>query len=876
MADDIFNNSDTSPNTSEENIEEVVVIGKEDTEEQQETLDIISELEADNTQDMRDIYGGSLKPSDLSREMKTSFLEYSMSVIVSRALPDVRDGLKPVHRRILYAMNEAHIVPSRPHKKSAWTVGEVIGKYHPHGDSAVYDSMVRLAQDFSMRLPLVDGHGNFGSIDGDSPAAMRYTEARLARPAMELLRDLDKETVDLQPNYDESLTEPTVLPSRFPNLLVNGSSGIAVGMSTNIPPHNLGEVIDAVCMTIDNPDVTCDELMNVLPGPDFPTGGIIMGRQGIKDAYRTGRGSITVRAKHTFENSGRGRQRIVITEIPYQVNKGTLQERIAQMVNEKKIEGISDIRDESNRHGMRLIFELKSGVLPQVVLNNLFKKSQLQSTFGVITLALVDGIPKTLTLKQVIEHYIDHQVEVVTRRTEYDLKKAQKEVHILEGLLIAVDNIDEVVQIIKTSANDEESKQRLHDRFGLDRVQCEAILQMRLRRLTGLARQQLVDQIENLHKMIAYFEDLLANHHKLLGVIKEEMLEIKQKYTTPRRTRISNNTTDLDIEDLIAEEDMVVTVTGSDYIKRVPVSDYNAQKRGGKGVTGVNLKENDYVKDLFVASTHDYVLFFTTKGKVYRIKVLDLPEGSRQARGSAIVNILTTLEEHERVATVITCREFSENEYLLFATKKGIVKKTSMHEYDNGRRDGLIAINLNEDDELLAVRRVKQGEKVVLTSNKGKTILFDESQVRASGRNSMGVKGMKLPEDAVVLGMDISDGEGELLVVTEKGYGKRTAISEYTEHNRGGMGVTSLTMTSKKGLITAVSIVKPQQELMIISSNGIMIRVKAEDISLLGRAAQGVKVMNIAEGDSVCTLASMETSMEEEEQTDQTKLSFDE
>lgn len=831
--------------------------------------------EAGSRLDLTDIHGGTLKPTDLSSEMKTSFLEYSMSVIVARALPDVRDGLKPVHRRILYAMNEAHIVPSRPHKKSAWTVGEVIGKYHPHGDSAVYDSMVRLAQDFSMRLPLVDGHGNFGSIDGDPAAAMRYTEARLTRSAMEMLRDLDKETVDLQPNYDESLTEPSVLPSRFPNLLVNGSSGIAVGMSTNIPPHNLGEVTDAVKMVIDNPDCTIDEIMTVLPGPDFPTGGIIMGSDGIEKAYKTGRGSVVVRAKcHAEKVKGRNRQRLVVTEIPYQVNKGNLQTRIAELVNDKRIEGITDMRDESNRNGMRLIFELKQGVMPQVVLNNLYKKTQLQSTFGVISLALVDGIPKTLNIKEMIEYYIDHQVDVVTRRSEFDLRKAKKKVHILEGLLIAVDNIDEVVNIIKTSKDDNESKERLHDRFGLDEVQCEAILQMRLRRLTGLARQKLVEQIDELYELINYLEDLLAHKEKILAVIEDELEEIRQKYDTPRRSVISEKPVDIDVEDLIAEEDMVITITHSDYVKRLPVATYRSQRRGGKGVQGINLKDGDFVEELFVASTHDYVLFFTNKGKVYRLKVHELPIGSRTSRGSAAINFLP-LDEGEKIAAVITCRKFPENEYLLFATQSGMVKKTAMSDYNRSRRDGIIAINLKDDDELVDVRRVKDGEKIILSTTEGKTIIFDESEARAMGRDTMGVKGITLKDDARVLGMEISNGNGDLFVITEKGYGKRTPISEYPEHKRGGQGVLTIAMTKKKGLLAGMKVVGPQHELMIVSEEGIVIRVKSKDVSRLGRSTQGVKVMNVADSDAVCAIARMVAKKKKSKPKDPNQVTLD-
>ena len=813
--------------------------------------------EAGTRLDLSDIHGGTLKPTDMASEMKTSFLEYSMSVIVARALPDVRDGLKPVHRRILYAMSEAGITPNRPHKKSAWAVGEVMGKYHPHGDSAIYDSMVRMSQDFSMRLPLIDGHGNFGSIDGDPPAAMRYTEARLTRSAMEMLAELNKNTVDLQQNYDESLTEPSVLPARFPNLLVNGSSGIAVGMATNIPPHNLGEVTDAVCMMIDNPDVTTEELMTVLPGPDFPTGGIIMGTQGIKDAYETGRGSITVRAKVHVEQVKSGRQRLVVTEIPYQVNKGLLQEKIAQAVNEKKIEGISDMRDESNRKGMRIVIDLKRDAVPQVVLNNLYKKTQLQSNFGIIDLALVDGVPRTLSLREILRHYIDHQIDVVRRRTEFDLDKAQKRVHILEGLLTAVDNIDEIVHIIRSSQDDAEAKKRMNERFDLDEIQGEAILQMRLRRLTGLARQDLVDEISQLKEDIAYYEDLLAHESKILAVIADELRDISNRFADKRRTQISEqDIQNLDVEDLIAEEDMVVTVTHAGYVKRVPVEIYRSQKRGGKGVQGVSLKENDFVENLFVASTHDYVLFFTNMGKVYRLKVHELPVGNRTTKGSAIVNLLQ-LSEGEKIKAVITTRDFPADNYLLFATKQGMVKKTAMSEYDRTRKDGLIAINLKENDELINVRRVHPGDKVVLCSSDGKAILFDESEARSMGRGTSGVRGITLKGDATMLGMEITNGNGDLFVITEKGYGKRTAISEYPVHKRGGQGVFTISMTAKKGNLIACRVVGPQHEIMIMSEEGVVIRVKAGDISKLGRSTQGVKVMNLAASDHVSAIARM-------------------
>ena len=808
--------------------------------------------------DETDIHGGTLQMREFGHEMEQSFIEYSMSVITARALPDVRDGLKPVHRRILYAMNEAGIFPNKPHKKSAWTVGEVIGKYHPHGDAAVYDAMVRLAQWFSMRVSLVDGHGNFGNIDGDSAAAMRYTESRLARPAMELLRDLNKDTVDWIPNYDESLQEPQVLPSRFPNVLVNGSQGIAVGMATNIAPHNLGEVIDATCMAIDNPDVTVDELMGVMPGPDFPTGAVIMGSAGIKQAYETGRGILTVRAKAHVESSKGGRNKLVFTEFPYGVNKGNLQEKIAQLVNDKRIEGISDMRDESNRKGMRIVIDLKRDAVPQVVLNNLYKKTQLQSNFGIIDLALVDGVPRTLSLREILRHYIDHQIDVVRRRTEFDLDKAQKRVHILEGLLTAVDNIDEIVHIIRSSQDDAEAKKRMNERFGLDEIQGEAILQMRLRRLTGLARQDLVDEISQLRLDIAYYEDLLAHEEKILAVIADELREISNRYADKRRTQISDqDIQNLDVEDLIAEEDMVVTVTHAGYVKRVPVEIYRSQKRGGKGVQGVSLKENDFVENLFVASTHDYVLFFTNLGKVYRLKVHELPVGSRTTKGSAIINVIETLAEGEKVKAVITTRDFPEDNYLMFATKQGMVKKTAMSEYDRTRKDGLIAINLKDGDELVNVRRVHPGDKVVLCSSDGKAILFDEAEARSMGRGTSGVRGITLKGNATMLGMEITNGNGDLFVITEKGYGKRTAISEYPVHKRGGQGVFTITMTEKKGNLVACRVVGPQHEIMIMSEEGVVIRVKAGDISKLGRSTQGVKVMNLSGSDVVSAVARM-------------------
>lgn len=832
---------------------------EEDDEELEESFGAVDRGEAAG----EDVNGGSLQISEFGREMKQSFIEYSMSVITARALPDVRDGLKPVHRRILYAMNESGIFPNRPHKKSAWTVGEVIGKYHPHGDSAVYDTMVRLAQWFSMRTPLIDGHGNFGNIDGDSAAAMRYTESRLAKPAMELLRDLQKDTVDWGPNYDESLAEPKVLPARFPNLLVNGSSGIAVGMATNIPPHNLSEVIEATCMLIDNPDATCEELMTVLPGPDFPTGALIMGTSGIRQAYETGRGSITVRAKAHVESTKTGRSRLVFTEIPYQVNKGTLQEKIAQLVNEKRIEGISDMRDESTQKGIRLVIELKKGVIPQVVLNNLYKYTSLQNTFGVNNLALVNGVPKCLSLREILSHYIDHQVDVVTRRTRFDLKKAQARAHILEGYLMALDHIDEVISIIRSSQTDAEASSRLIERFGFSPEQTTAILEMKLRRLTGLERDKIEDELAGLRRAIAYYEDLLANEHKILGVIKEEMREISKKFGDKRRTEITRAERDLDVEDLIADEDMVVTITHTGYVKRIPVETYRSQKRGGKGVTGVNLKEDDVIAEMFIASTHEYVLFFSNKGKVYRLKVHELPVGSRQARGTAIVNLLP-FEEGEKIASVISCREFPGNEYLMFATANGMVKKTVMSAYDRSRRDGIIAINLKNGDRLLDVRRVREGDKVIMATTSGKAIVFAEDQVRATGRDTSGVRGITMKDGAEVMGMEISNGTGDLFVITERGYGKRTPVADYPEQNRGGQGVYTIQMTDHKGSLAAMKTVGPQHELFIITEGATVIRVKTEDVSQTGRATQGVKMMSVIDGDRVTAVARMTSSEEKD------------
>ena len=811
-------------------------------------------------------------PAELSKEMRTSFLEYSMSVIVSRALPDVRDGLKPVHRRILYAMNESGITPKRPHAKSARTVGDVIGKYHPHGDFAVYDTMVRLAQPFSMRVPLVDGHGNFGSIDGDSAAAMRYTEARLDKPAMELLRDLDKETVDFQPNYDESLQEPVVLPARFPNLLVNGSSGIAVGMATNIPPHNLGEAIDATCMMLDNPDCTVDDLMKVLPGPDFPTGGIIMGRKGIRDAYETGKGSLTIRSRCRIEENKNGRYSIVVSEIPYQVNRTNLLKKIADLIRDKKLPEISNVHDGADRHGIDIIIELKQNAIPQVVLNKLYKRTQLQVGFGCNMLALVNGVPRVLSLKEILHYYILHQEEVVERRTRYDLAKAEARAHILEGFVIALDNIDEVIQIIRSSNTDREAKDTLMERFKLSEKQSEAILEMKLRRLTGLEREKIEAELKELREKIDYYKRLLADKELVKQVIKEELIEIKDKYNSPRSTTITDAAKDLDVEDLIAEEEVAITVTKAGYVKRLPVATYRQQKRGGKGMQGVNLKDSDFVEHLFISSTHAYLLFFSSRGKVYRLKAYEIPEASRHARGTAIVNVLP-LEKGETIAAVIATKDFPEDEYLMFATASGMVKKTSMKLYDRTRRDGLIAINLKDDDTLISVQRVAEGEEVMMVSSAGKAIMWEESEVRSMGRDTMGVRGMTLPEGERVLGMEIARPGTELLVLTDLGYGKRTPVSEYPSHHRGGQGVNTITMTSKKGQLAAMKIVDEHDEIMIITEEGVVVRTPVSGVSQLGRSTQGVHVMNVSGKDKISAVAT--STMDEKESSEGEEVEAD-
>ena len=856
MADDTFNNDNQESLMGDDEFTEVVEATVEDVEETGENVEESLEAKINHGIGTLDINVGKVSETDFAREMRTSFLEYSMSVIVARALPDVRDGLKPVHRRILYAMNESGITPNKPHVKSARPVGDCMGKYHPHGDAAIYDTLVRLAQDFSMRVPLIDGHGNFGSIDGDSAAAMRYTEARLNKPAMELLADLEKETVDWQPNYDESMQEPKVLPARFPNLLVNGSAGIAVGMATNIPPHNLAEAIDATIAIMENPDISLDELLQIIPGPDFPTGATIMGRSGIREAYETGRGSITIRAKAHVEKSTSGRNRIVVTEIPYQVNKAKLIEKIADLVKQKTVTEISGLNDESDRKGMRIVIDLKRGEEPQVVLNKLYKHTQLQTGFGINNLALVNGVPHVLGLKDMLYNYIDHQIDVIQRRTRYELRKAEERAHILEGLVIALDNIDEVISIIRSSRDDAEARSKLIERFGLSEVQANHILEMRLRRLTGLEREKIETELAELREKIAYYKRVLDDENLVKEIIRDEMLEIKRRYADKRRTEIADEARDLDIEDLIADEDMVVTITRSGYIKRLPVATYRQQKRGGKGMSGVKLKENDFVEQLFIASTHDYMLFFTNKGKVYRQKVHQIPLGSRQAKGTPVVNLLP-IEDDEKVATVINTRDFPADEYLLFATAHGMVKKTAFDAYKNVRSNGLIAINLRDADELIAVRRVAPGMKVMMVSSAGKAIRFDEAEARPMGRDTTGVHGIRIDVAGGdrVLGMEIAPDDSDLFVITERGYGKRTKVTEYTEHHRGGGGMSTIKMTEKKGMIAAMKIVNEKHEMMIVSEEGVVIRVKASDIALLSRATQGVKVMNVSADDRVVAVA---------------------
>ena len=747
-----------------------------------------------------EIVHGKIVGADVTEQMRQSYIDYAMSVIVERALPDVRDGLKPVHRRILFGMSELGNTPDKPHKKSARIVGEVMGKFHPHGDSAIYDAMVRMAQDFSYRLMLVDGHGNFGSVDGDPPAAMRYTEARLSEAAMAMLQDLNKDTVDFKPNFDETLKEPVVLPSRFPNLLVNGSSGIAVGMATNIPPHNLGEVIDGLAMLIDNPEITIEEL-NRIKGPDFPTSGIIVGRDGIRQMYKRGRGRIRVRARAYIETTSNGRSRIIVTEIPYMVNKAALLERIADLVREKKIDGISDLRDESDRTGMRIVIELKRDAHGQIVLKQLYKHTQMQETFGAIMLALVDNEPRILNLKQMLIHYLDHQKEVVTRRTQFDLRKAEERAHILEGLRIALDHLDEVINLIRSSRTEQIAKEGLMKKFGLSEIQAQAILDMRLRRLTGLERDKIEEEYRELLKTISYLKDLLADERKIYGVIKQELLEIKEKFADERRTEIISGDGEISEEELIADEDIVVTISHQGYIKRLPVTTYSSQRRGGKGITGVKPKEDDFVEHMFITSTLKQVLFFTNLGKVYQLKGYEIPEASRQARGIAIVNLLQ-ISPGERITAVIPIANFEEDSYLFFATRLGFVKKTALFEFANIRRGGLIALTLEEGDELVGVHLTGKGQEVLLATTFGQSIRFRQEDVRSMGRNARGVRGIELRPGDSVVAMDAIRGDADVLVVTENGFGKRTPIAEYRLQSRGGKGIKTININENGSIVS--------------------------------------------------------------------------
>lgn len=816
---------------------------------------------------------GKILPTVMEDELQTSFIDYAMSVITSRALPDVRDGLKPVHRRILFSLYKNGMTPDKKHKKSAHIVGDVLAKYHPHGDSSVYDAMVRLAQDFNIRYPLVDGQGNFGSVDGDSAAAMRYTEAKMTKLTLEMLADIEKETVDFGLNYDESLEEPLVLPARYPNLLVNGSSGIAVGMATNIPPHNFGEVIDGAVALIDNRDLPDQELMKYIKGPDFPGGGIILGRKGIEDAYLTGRGSIKVRSRCEIEPMNNGKNRIIVTEIPYQVNKARLVEKIAELARDKKIDGITDLRDESDRKGMRIVIELRRDVNPQVILNQLYKNTQLQDNFGVIMLALVDGMPKILTLKQTLNHYIDHQIDVVTRRTKYDLKRAEERAHIVEGLKIAVDNIDEVIKIIRSSYNDAESKERLNQRFGLTDRQAQAVIEMQIRRLTGLAREKLEEELAELLEKIAYFKSILADEQKLMNIIKEELLQMKERHADVRRSQISSSEDKLELEDLIEEEDVVITISHTGYIKRMPSDTYKSQKRGGRGVTAMTTKEEDFVEQIFTTSTHNYMIFFTNKGKCYRLKVYDIPEAGRTAKGTAIVNLLN-ITGGEKITTVIPIESFEsedgEARFLMAATRNGMVKKTALAEYDTSRRDGIIAINLQEGDELIGVQLTDGKQDIILVTADGQSIRFHEEEARPMARATKGVCGMKLMNGDHVVSMDIVRDDAQLLVVTENGYGKRTDMKEYRQQARSGKGVFTIRPSDRNGKIVGALVIKEDEEIMAISREGIIIRIKVADISSMGRTTQGVTIMKLADGDQVMSITRVAEHEDETNKKEQT------
>ena len=801
---------------------------------------------------------GKIIERDIDKEMRTAYIDYAMSVIVSRALPDARDGLKPVHRRILYSMNEDGITSDKAYRKCANTVGSVLGRYHPHGDSSVYDAMVRLAQDFTMRYPLVDGHGNFGSVDGDSPAAMRYTEARMSKISELMLTDIEKNTVDFMPNYDDRLQEPTVLPARIPALLVNGSSGIAVGMATNIPPHNLSEVIDGIIKVIDNPEVTIEELMEIIKGPDFPTGATILGKEGIKEAYTTGRGKITMRAEAEIEEMSGNRQRIIITSLPYQVNKAKLVKTIADLSKEKKIEGISEVRDESDRkEKTRVVVELKRDARPQVILNQLYKHTQMQETFGAIILALVDGSPKILTLRECLDCFIGHRKEVILRRTKFELDKALARAHILEGLKIALDNIDEVINIIRSSYDN--PKERLMERFGLSDIQAQAILDMRLKTLSGLQREKIEEEYNELMKLIAHLKDILSSATLVYDIIKEELLEIKDKYGDDRLTKIVPAAGEFNAEDLIKEEQTVVALTHFGYIKRMPIDIYRSQRRGGKGITGIATREEDFVKQIFTASTHDTILFFSNKGKLYKLRGFEIPEAGRTARGTAIVNLLN-LDAGEKISAVIPIQNFAEGKYLLMATKNGLIKKTALTEYNSARRTGLQGITLKEDDELITVRLTDGEDNVVLVTREGMCITFDEKEVRPIGRVSQGVIGIRLDDGDEVIGMEsvIAGGKGAtLLTITENGFGKRTELDEYRVQIRGGKGVITYKITPKTGKLVGARIATEEDDVMLITDTGTIIRLNVKDISVLGRSTQGVTLMRTNDGGKVVSIETL-------------------
>lgn len=795
-----------------------------------------------------------LEQTEIYSEMKKSYIDYAMSVIVGRALPDVRDGLKPVHRRILYGMGHLGVTPDKPHKKSARIVGEVMGKYHPHGDSSIYDAMVRLAQDFSTRYMLVDGHGNFGSVDGDSAAAMRYTEARMTPFALEMLRDIEKETVDFRDNFDGEEKEPVVLSSRFPNLLVNGSNGIAVGMATSIPPHNLKEVIDATIRVIDEPDCDIEELIKIVKGPDFPTGAQILGKAGMREAYRTGTGKVKVRSCCEIEETDRGKSQIVITEIPYMVNKARLIEKMADLVKEKKIEGVSAIRDESNREGIRIVVELKRDANPQITLNRFYKHTQLQDSFSMIMLALVDGKPEVLTLKRFLEEYVKFQKEVVTRRTKFDLAKAEARAHILEGLRIALDNIDAVIKTIRESYSN--AKENLMENFGLSDIQAQAILDMRLARLQGLEREKIENEYNELMKRIAYYKSLLADEVLLMGVIKDELTEIRDKFGDERRTKIIRDEGEFDEEDLVEEENVTITFTHLGYIKRVPADTYKAQKRGGKGITGVTTRDNDFVKDLVMTSTHDNLMFFTNTGKAHKIKAYEIPEATRTARGTPAINFLNLLQR-ERITAVIPVKEFSDDKYLIAITKNGLIKKTALNEFDTKRTTGLIAINLKDEDELIAIKQSTGSNNIIIVTRKGKCICFSEKDVRPMGRIASGVRAIKLDKDDEVVSMELVEPEQQLMVVTENGFGKRTPVEEYKIQVRGGKGLLTYDKAkfSKTGALIGAMVVDESDEILMINSDGIIIRIRASEVSILGRATQGVKIMKVEEGSKIVAIA---------------------